>query len=881
MSIEEKLFNAISTSSRSKVPIKAVFKVIWFFETLKAKTVYLAFSNECFLILSDSLDEVPFWSPVYYMDIEHIIVSTGNSAQIMFQMKNVEKSYPAPTIPIYAYDSTALLERISVFWRTCYMSRTATYEICPILKRNFLHPHLASFIPPPSNTDNSLESKEGKVVTFRGYKLLIPNELVEDKYTNDCYRRKIITEKSKQYSYTITNDLFFEVSEHISNNILSKGYLADNLKYLCEKYELHLMDVHEGSGEYTVHLSSEFKKTIDNDLSEWEGWETCMVGKSTACSVIALRRKYIPPLMNSYQYIIIFSLAKFTVFKLAKLGANAPHEPEMREDEQKKRIFDLFLEIRPQIIELVKITRQVADSVVPVETFSSYFERIIDLRKNSLFLQFDEIAHLEEIKREKYETPRKYIEEEVDMGKIYTVSVINLLARELTKLLRSRDKETLIQVSGPMKAKNTLTSKIELYNKQTIIVPTDILKSMVKRLNNLISTICQSKRMTCESPEAIADLLESSGFWSSTTVHREDYLYWREKVANYLAAKLNLVSSEEYTGIPLLCDITNTYLESTRRVIGESILHYLFHLREKDDIFMQKISVGENFKQFVTNFSNYEYNDKVMCYLLQTGLAANICNRVNHSIYPNLIYKLLTTTDNFEIIRSAFIHLNSEPFDRLLLLCTDSRVSIEQDYVGLLEPTAKLLYSTNEELVIHATNFTLKLIRLRISNDTDIWKFPFHSIVIRNLYRTGSSRVARVTLELLGCLISLKSMPLILSDPELKFFESTEKLCLDIKLRPEKYTGEDLYRLLIMTYAMGTQGAAKEQSLIQFMYRYSLFFAGYKKPYYGPFIQLASQLFSRNLKRRMEAKKQENLELALWKKIWENFVTVAVVDDEN
>ena len=254
--------------------------------------------------------------------------------------------------------------------------------------------------------------------------------------------------------------------------------------------------------------------------------------------------------------------------------------------------------------------------------------------------------------------------------------------------------------------------------------------------------------------------------------------------------------------------------------------------------------------------------------MLKSGLVGTLCNRIDHLIYPNLLYELFTTTENFEILKSAFKHVNSEPFDKILLLCTNSRTNIEFAYIRLLEPTVKFLYSANEELVIYATIFAMKLIHLRISNDTDIWKFEFHSIIIRNLYRTGNARVACISLRLLCCILGMESMALIFSDPELHLFEAVQNLCLDIKFRPEKYSGEDLYRLLIMCYHIGTQGSSNIRILINYMSNYAKYFSGYRKPYYEELIKMASRLFSGSVYRSIDLKKYEINDLRIWRKFW-------------
>eukprot|EP01022_Parablepharisma_sp_SALTPOND_P018409 TRINITY_DN3005_c0_g1_i1.p1 TRINITY_DN3005_c0_g1~~TRINITY_DN3005_c0_g1_i1.p1 ORF type:complete len:864 (-),score=66.54 TRINITY_DN3005_c0_g1_i1:13521-16112(-) len=843
MSMRENVFTALAAATCTKVPIKAVFKVKCLLGCLDTTSVYLAFSNECFLILSKFLDEIVEWSPVYYADIQYVVKSSSHPHQLLFQLVNHTKKYPASIIPLYAISSKLLLRTLKVLWTTDSMARTATYVKYPRIKRPFAHPSFADIKNPEPEPNDEFKVGNFKEVTFRGYKLIIPEELKDDPFAEGCYKKRIRSEING-CKYRMENTLGLEVSELIPSSVLSEGRLADNIKYVCEKYGLQTLADYGCKEGYKFEYSGEFPKVLKTDLAKWEAWETLIFGASMACSVIVMRRAYIPPLMDSYQYLIFFSVVKYRI-----------RPPRLRSpvnEEELKSSSDGALKLQPVILELFETFKQVASSVVPSEICSKRYKRIIGLRKKAMYLHFDEVKHLEQIEeREKQERegniPKGFPTPVEGIGPdLYVASVLNYMHKAILNIAKSKD--SLAKEVPALEQQHSVFMKLGGQSKQSVIVPSSKLEQIEAYLKEILDKLGYIIRTEHEKPEAIVKVLESSGFYSNLPMNREYHLAWKEKVANYLAAKLECVGN----GIQVVSEITTSILGKAKRPVGEGVLHYLLHLREKGDTFLPKIPFGEGLKNFALNHTGYEYNKSVFPYLLENGIVANTCNRMNHLLYPELAYKLLTTSENFAIMSAVLTHLNGLSFDKLLLSCGKSRSEVEDAYLRLLKPCINLLYSGNEELLVQATNLTLKLMRFKVANDTDIWKFEFHSIVARNLYRTGRPQVACATLRLLAFLLSIESMPFVLSDPKLQLSDSIQELCKDVRDRPRHYTGEDIYRLLILCYVIGTRGASKERALISTVANYAEILATYENSQYAKSIQLVAELFSKQLNKKTE-----------------------------
>jgi len=880
MSIRSKVFNAITVSSNSKKPINFLTKVKCLLGSLKLETAYIGLSNTCFTLYSKDLNEIPKWSPIYYSDIEFIVVSSENPCQLMFQVTNRRKSYPTPSIPVFSVNSAILLENLSVLWSTDYMATTGQYSICPIIRRSYLHPSF-DILPPPI-TESNEEYKIGNIkeIMSNNYKLIIPDDLEEAAFMDGCFKKKIKGKIVRDYICNIDLTFAYEISQMIPDNVLAEGRLADNIKYIAEKYGKQILQEHGLKECMKVEYSQEFPKILKTDLSKWEGWETLIQGGPLFSSVIVLRRSFIPPLMDSYQYIIFYTMVQFKPD-----SSNNPKKITSSES-------DIILELKPEMVEMAEITKKIAESIVPTEVCSKYYNKILNLRKRAMLLQVEETEHLEKIEKLKKKqaelenSPSKNstITPEGDLsynlGRLYAASAINALHKEMLIIMKNREKGDIgleNKIEDPLSA---LIRKSDV--KQSVIVPVNLLSLMINTLKEMLDSLGYIIRLEHEAPESVVQLIENSGYFSSTSSKVHYYLNWKEKIANYLASVMKCTTAHNgLCALDLISEITQSYLDKYRRIIGENILYYLLHIREKDKMFDAKIGFGEMMRKFTVASYAIDYNPNILPILVKNGMIANICNRTNHFLYPSIVMRLMKSTENYVLLSAVLSHLSDEPFEKLLFACGSYRSQVEDNYMLLMEQCIKLMFSGSEELVVNSTNLLLKLMKLKEQNYPEMWTFELHSILSRNLHRTGSPRVACASLRLLAFLLSLESMPFVLSDPQLHLSESILILCKDIKSRPEHYTGEDIYRLLIIAYIIGTHGASKEANLIANTSKYAKLFAGLGKPIYTDIINMASNLLQSHLKRRMDARRQEGSEFSIWRKIWRSFAPAVPEPGQN
>eukprot|EP00831_Metopus_contortus_P056057 TRINITY_DN4768_c0_g2_i1.p1 TRINITY_DN4768_c0_g2~~TRINITY_DN4768_c0_g2_i1.p1 ORF type:complete len:860 (-),score=133.08 TRINITY_DN4768_c0_g2_i1:128-2707(-) len=839
-------------------------------------------------------------------------------------------------ILIWTYNRQAILEKIDDLWTTDKMARTGIFSLCPVLTRTFQHYTFSMFKQPPLVTFPPFQ--EGQVVEYRQYKFILPSEMKRLPLSETCFKYSVNGE-IRGNIYTIENTLVLEVSDLISINILSQGRLSDDLKHFAEKFALRVLSERGCKEQYKRMKSKEFIKKMENELAEWRGWQAIIEGPFVSCSVLALRRLYIPPMLDSYQYVLIASIVDVKITKKNSSECkekNSGKKNSQKKKEKKKKNLertspeisyqvpskekDIIIDIQPQIDKMLSIVENIGESVIPRDVSCKSFRKIIELRKKSLLMQFDEIHYRKSlevdlrklskaysISPEKFKrkptltpTPLENTEEyydpysfEIDsLGTLYSVSVVNLALNELNKI-------KLNLIKDAAEEKSNENSKADIYKRSTFqrseaksqSTKIDVIKysgttidSDIETLNKMLDSLNCKVIVEIEDPESIIEIIKSKGINSDKSLKFEDFLIWDKKVANFVAAKLD--TAAEHNGktlIPFISNIFFKYLNKYKRSIGDNLIAYLIHIREKNCAFSTEMAIEEKFEDLSERFKSYEFNSLVFEKLIVEGQIATICNRKSYSLFPRLMEKIMKKTPSIRMIKNIYKYLNSDFLAKILVSCPRKDIQhCQEAYLVLLRPSIRLLYSENEELVIISTNFIWKLLRECDPKECEVWTFEFQSILLRNLHRTGSSDVAVASLRLLAFIIHIEKMKVILMDPKLKIEENFSKLCLDIKKRHKNYLGEDIYRLFIVAYKIGVSATHNGLQFLVDMKKYLAQFIRYKKPdcekslsymekLYDSYIQTISVIIGRKVK---EDDNMENgaTSCSHWHKIWYYYI---------
>ncbi len=892
MSMTDRVMRALSAASRTRAPFKRIFKAKFLLNTLEPQTVYFALSTECVVILNRELAEIDGWSPVYYSDIEYILSSEDDACQMLFQVLPRRRKYPSLAYMFWTRYSAQLVEHMTVLWTTDNMAKTGAYVACPIIRRPFLHPSFDGLTVPDPEPNDQYRAEDMTEVGFRGYRILVPKNLREVPFTEACYKQKLQGE-IRGNSYIMEYTLAFEASQPLPMGVLDNGRVADDMKYLAENYGTRIFRGYGSTAICRTETSAEFRKVMRTDLAEWKGWEAQMFCGTMGCYVVVLRRAYIPPLLDSYQYLIFTS---FVQVKISQLQSEVDHTSE---EELKKSLApvmdaqpvaskaeDIFLQLKPKISEMNSAVERVAASVVPIEVCSKYYKQIVRLKKKAMLLLFDEVRYLQGLEQKarlakkrlslaiKGEVSTPMEPSEPDLGRLYAASVYSFMQAELKKVVQEREKLRSDIVPNPRSSLSVHSGVLNERKSVSSVNPLKKISTIRDKITDILSQLGCVVKAEFAAPEHVVDLIESTGMYANTSSNTEYNLVWQDKIANYLSAQLNIAPGPAESGLAILVSVVNNYLNKYKRAQGQKIVQYALHLRETRSLFTFGIPLHETLKAMMQRPEDYTSNVTVFAELIRCGLVAHVCNRMDSALYPDLAYKLLMTTANEALLSSIFEHLNSEPLERLIAAAETQTAHPEDAYLRLLVPCTKVLYSMNEELILQAIALISKLLRFKLSNDTEIWTFEFQSIVIRDLCRTGRSTVACGCLRILAFLLTMDSMPFMLSDPTLKLCETLEQLCIDVKNNPERFSGEDIYRLLVVCYLAGKYGSEYGHALMEAVAgKYAKLFASYSKSKYKEQIELLVRLFAVNLKRSLYGgtRKQDVPQMKVWRSIWNTF----------
>lgn len=902
MSITVAVLKAITAASKTKLPIKDIYSVGSVIGGQKLRNLYLAFTNTHFLLFDEKFVELETYSPVCYKDIDLIALSDADSHQMFIQVTDFRKNYP-----FWSSNRSQLEARIKILWITYQMVTTGNYVACPIGHTQSSYEVLQCPIPymAPEYTDPS-----GRRIEYKGYTFWIPNDLKGEPFSEYCFK-KIVTDNERQNKYELDNTVILEVSEELPINALPQGHIADNIKYLAEAYGVKLLRDYgcqqtaifdysktfekEKKKEYKEEKKEE-KKGGDNkeeiregkgDLAIWRGHKVLIHVDYMNLSIIVLRRDYIPPLLEAYQYIIVASFVKvrFTGDQEVKKNVEDKQEEEKKAhpktNYQRSLTSDILLGLRPRVKEMVKNVDQIAESIASTQVSSVFEKKLLSLRKQALLIPFSEVRLLQKLEKDdNTEDPLpKNEDSESAIGKRFVASVLEFLLQHLVE----EDCENSQNAEKKQEGRVTTEINNRFSKKDSVIGKKEQpmgkhrlgLKEKIEVIRNHIADLKCTVKAEFSDPFRVVRALESKGLYSNKSLDIIYHKIWEEKVANYLAALLDCMckSTEEHF-IPLIGEVTTKYLNRYKRHHGLAILNFLLHLYQRGSFYDEDTRMEDELQIMARNARTSVFNPYVFSQMMIGGQIVFLCNTVNHTLFPKLIGRFLEETNNMIVLESSFTYLIKAPIDKIIVSCPPSQVEVVTDaYMSLLDPCIALMHNACSDLVVSATKVVIKLLHVKIAQDI-VWKFEFQSIVLRNLYRTGRPQVIKVTLVLFMLLLDIEMMPIMFCDPDLDLMSAILNLCNTIKYNSESFSGEDIHRLMGIVLIIGTKGAISGYEILKSVSaKYSKIFTGYNKEPFENEIKCDEKILNGVVMKvkNEDAKKQETSEVQLWKKLWSNF----------
>ena len=376
------------------------------------------------------------------------------------------------------------------------------------------------------------------------------------------------------------------MSETISLDFMPYFKEKEDLRFYCEEYAHQLM----AEEVYWVISSNMYLKrsNMNADKASWSGWEVHIRTNKQDVLVILMRRKYIPPIMDSFTdtFFIIYGKEK-TKSEIEKLG--------------------MALNF-PDTEKTLKTLRDAADSMHFITTINKIYTMIVQEKANALLLDEEAFAF--------YQYKLKIKPKGIIFAICFMESIFKSLSRfdkaayeHLHKVLNSR------YSSEMMNPKN---------------------KSLIADL--------RSK----SQPTEVADKYNSSGInakSSDDTVGRN----WRFKISKYIAYCVDGgLLSGQFTIVDILKILPSLEQDTNTKEIMMKVLDYLLYLTpEKEDHQYERLNVKA--QRMVTK-GGYIYNQKVMRILLEQGyIERELLTQDQPQLFPNFLIHLMRTTTSLHL----------------------------------------------------------------------------------------------------------------------------------------------------------------------------------------------------------------------------------------
>ena len=261
---------------------------------------------------------------VYYAHII-LVVEQDSTAKGQVDVMRIEINDDRPAgipakITVISSEKSILLKHLRCYWETDYMWRVSKYAVLRVDKENI---DLRKY---KTKKNNNLDKEKYNYCstmsnkdTQKGYTYFIPNFMKKEKLVGE------FTAKIGECNYFLKVQIEDPLQiEYIKDDLRSKAEtIAENLARDDLKHKFD-SDSFAREDKYCFVKNAPYLKKMNLviDWAMWRGWSVVLKSDNMFYSVIILRRKFIPPLVDTGQDFIFLAKGGPESFKVSSEPAD-------------------------------------------------------------------------------------------------------------------------------------------------------------------------------------------------------------------------------------------------------------------------------------------------------------------------------------------------------------------------------------------------------------------------------------------------------------------------------------------------------------------------------------------------------------------------------
>eukprot|EP00347_Sterkiella_histriomuscorum_P016136 403354352 len=320
---------------------------------------YLVLGRFSFYFIKNDLSQCQ--ASIKYAHLERCLTDEKKVTLIQLQLSDNRDPTHPQKLNIYSQDRITLIDSFICYWQIDYMYRYRIFAKFPLLLRQKIDTRGKDFSNMASGKhQNKIPSRilaapmGYRPIEFKGYKFFLPKLFArkkgkESEYINVEQRENIVV----------------QISEFIPVDYLCK--MPDHRRDIQEFAQNLALSRIDAKTQYYIMSSKPYirKYNLTADKALINCWDVHIRTMKYDLFVTVLRRKFIPPLMELFQDIVIISIFDF-------------HNEHGQVGEF--RSSDLYL---------AQVHHFLADSVYPTQRYNTIYKNIIEEKSNALLMDED------------------------------------------------------------------------------------------------------------------------------------------------------------------------------------------------------------------------------------------------------------------------------------------------------------------------------------------------------------------------------------------------------------------------------------------------------------------------------------------------------------
>ncbi|KAF4665386.1 hypothetical protein FOL47_004628 [Perkinsus chesapeaki] len=265
----------------------------------KPKLCYICIGRSCLYMVKMNMKGTINGGTIDYEWIDKVVVDpANNSALLLILGSHQDGGWQDDQVPIASDGRHSLLSHLIIAWQTHYMCKSDKLRYLPVVEFSLGAAAGASettlpFVPVQPFRGCVKKQVEGYYVFMR-----------ED-YQAESWKCRQIKPTDREFRFI--DDKGIECIIEIGDGKFVSEEGEVDLRFLATEHKLVIVENDKEDEWFSILREGPYMKRMNlcDDLAAWQGWEFILKTMSVASACVLLRRKYIPPLMDTYQDITI------------------------------------------------------------------------------------------------------------------------------------------------------------------------------------------------------------------------------------------------------------------------------------------------------------------------------------------------------------------------------------------------------------------------------------------------------------------------------------------------------------------------------------------------------------------------------------------------